>query len=94
LSAYIIFTREETLDQTALDTYSKIPDKLQGHPVTVRVGYGEIEVLEGPPIEGVVVLEFPDTDAARNWYHSPAYQAAAQHRFKGARYRGFIVQGM
>lgn len=94
MTTYIVFTREETLDQEELDTYSRTPDKLKGHPITVRVGYGEFEVLEGPSIEGVVILEFPDMDAARNWYHSPAYQAAAQHRFKGARYRSIIVQGV
>ena len=35
---------------------------------------GEIEVREGP-FEGVIVLiEFPDLDAARAWYDSAAYQ--------------------
>jgi uncharacterized protein (DUF1330 family) len=28
------------------------------------------------------------------WYHSPDYQAVAQHRFKGASYRGFVVEGL
>jgi uncharacterized protein (DUF1330 family) len=33
-------------------------------------------------------------EAARRWYDSPAYQDAVQHRFKGAIYRGLIVEGL
>jgi len=51
-------------------------------------------VLEGPVPEGVVILEFPTTIAARKWYDSPAYQAIAQHRFKGATYRAVLVEGV
>lgn len=93
MAAYVVFTREQTLDPQALATYAQAPDKFTGHPVTVRVGYGEFEMLEGAPIEGAVILEFPDMDAARAWYHGDAYQAIARHRFRGARYRAFIVQG-
>ncbi|WP_455270921.1 DUF1330 domain-containing protein [Rhizobium herbae] len=32
--------------------------------------------------------------AARRWYRSPVYQEAVHHRFKGATYRSFIVQGL
>ncbi|WP_446718995.1 DUF1330 domain-containing protein [Halomonas sp. SH5A2] len=32
--------------------------------------------------------------AARAWYESPAYQEARQHRFQGADYRVFIVDGI
>jgi uncharacterized protein (DUF1330 family) len=33
-------------------------------------------------------------DAARAWYVSPAYQAAANYRFEGANYRALIIQGL
>ncbi|MFJ5029814.1 DUF1330 domain-containing protein [Streptomyces sp. NPDC088560] len=44
--------------------------------------FGGRFVVHGPPaevVEGVwegsmVLIEFPDLDAARVWYHSPAYQ--------------------
>ena len=49
--------------------------------------------LEGPEVEGVVIAEFPSTEAARAWYDSPAYQAAANDRRRGAVYRGLIVEG-
>ncbi len=36
----------------------------------------------------------PATPEARDWYESPAYQEAAQHRHRGAVYRGLIVEGV
>ncbi|MDT3750526.1 MULTISPECIES: DUF1330 domain-containing protein [Pseudomonas] len=32
--------------------------------------------------------------AAREWYFSPAYQVALQHRLKGAVYRVFLIDGI
>jgi uncharacterized protein (DUF1330 family) len=55
--------------------------------------YGRHDVLEGPEVEGVAIAEFPSLEEAREWYESPAYQQAAKHRFKGAIYRGLVVQG-
>jgi len=42
----------------------------------------------------VVIVEFPSTADARAWYDSPAYQEVVQHRFKGARYRAVLVEGV
>jgi len=95
MPAYAIFIRDNTRDPKELETYSKVaPTTLSGHPVTPRVAYGRYEVLEGPEIEGAVVLEFPTFEAAKAWYDSPAYREAREHRFKGANYRAFIVQGL
>jgi uncharacterized protein (DUF1330 family) len=41
-----------------------------------------------------VILEFPSIEAAKAYYHSVAYQDAARHRFLGADYRAFIVEGI
>jgi uncharacterized protein (DUF1330 family) len=51
-------------------------------------------MLEGPAIEGAVILEFPTVAAAKTYYNSPAYQDAVKHRFLGADYRAFIVEGL
>jgi uncharacterized protein (DUF1330 family) len=72
----------------------KIKATCEGHSVKVLAAYGQHEVLEGPPIEGAVIAEFPTAEAAKAWYLSRAYQEAAQHRKKGASYRGFIVAGI
>jgi uncharacterized protein (DUF1330 family) len=93
--AYVIFTRESTTNQEEMDVYAGLAGPtLQGHPATPRVFYGAFELLEGPPLEGTVVLEFPSMAEARAWYHSPAYQAAAVHRKAGSVYRAFIVEGV
>ncbi len=95
MATYIVFTRESTQDQSEFDTYQKLVGAtFEGHPVKVLAAYGPQQVLEGDAPEGVVIVEFPTTDAARAWYDSPAYQAVAQHRFKGTRYRAVLVEGV
>ena len=95
MGAYVIFIRERTLDQSELDAYTKMAaPSLEGLPITFLAAYGRQEVLEGPAPEGVAIAEFPSMEDAKRWHESPAYQAAAQHRFKGATYRGFIVEGV
>ncbi|MBB4858806.1 uncharacterized protein (DUF1330 family) [Novosphingobium chloroacetimidivorans] len=94
MPAYVVFMRDEMLDRVEFEEYAaKVDASFEGHDVKFLADYGTIETLEGAGIEGAVILEFPDMDAARTWYRSPEYQATAQHRFRGARYRGFIVEG-
>ena len=95
MPAYMVFIRETTLDQSELEAYwSKILATLEGHPIKILAAYGKHVTLEGPEAEGVVVAEFPTLEEARAWYDSPAYQEVAQHRFRGAIYRGLIVEGV
>ena len=95
LPAYMVFLREKTLDRSELEAYwAKIGGTLEGHPIKTLAAYGKHVTLEGPEVEGVVVAEFPSVEEARAWYDSPAYQEVAQHRFRGAVYRGLIVEGV
>ncbi|HEY1065977.1 MAG TPA: DUF1330 domain-containing protein [Pirellulales bacterium] len=95
MPAYIVFTREQTLDQSELEAYwANVPATLDGRPIKVLAAYGKHVALEGPDVEGVVIAEFPSLQEARDWYESPAYQAVAQHRHRGAVYRGLIVEGV
>jgi len=95
MSAYMIFTRDKTLDERELAAYAKdVPATLAGHEAKVRVLYGPHEDLEGAPTEGTVILEFPSIAAAKAWYESPAYREVREHRFKGATYRVTLVQGV
>jgi uncharacterized protein (DUF1330 family) len=94
MAAYMVFTREKTTDAAELETYGKMAGAASaGHNMTPLVVYGKQEVLEGPQIEGVVVLSFPTAEEAKAWYNSPAYVAAREHRFKGAEYRCVLVEG-
>jgi len=95
MSAYIVFTRTKTLDQKELETYwAGIKATMQGHPIDVLVTYGKHEVLEGDPVEGIVIARFPTVKAAKDWYYSEGYQRVAKHRQKGAIYQGLIVEGV
>lgn len=95
MAAYIVFTREKTLDRAELEAYwAKVPPTLEGRPIKVLTAYGRHVTLEGADVEGVVIAEFPSLEEARAWYDSPAYQEAAQHRHRGAIYRGLIVEGV
>ena len=94
MSAYVVFTREHTTDAAELQRYAQeAPAAREGHDVTRLAFYGQLEVLEGPSIEGAVILRFEDMTAARAWYASPAYQAALKHRLSGAEYRVSLIEG-
>jgi uncharacterized protein (DUF1330 family) len=95
MSAYLVFTREKTLDEAELKMYwDKIRATFAGHPVKLLVNYGRLEVLEGDPVEGSVIAEVPSFEAAKAWYESPAYQTIRHHRLKGAIYNGLVAQGV
>jgi len=95
MPAFMVFIREKTLDQPELEAYwAKIRATMGDRPFKLLAAYGRHVTLEGPEVEGVVVVEFPTLEEARAWYDSPAYQEVAQHRFRGAIYRGLIVEGV
>ena len=92
--AYVIFIKESMADEGEMGLYKAgVGASFKGHSPSFLAAYGALEVLEGAPAQGVVILEFEDVEKARAWYHSPAYQEAARHRFAGAVYRGLIVEG-
>lgn len=96
--AYAVFFREETLDQSELDTYiSKIQENwtaFETFSPRILAASSEQQVVEGDPLQGVVILEFPSVELAKQWYLSPDYQAVLQHRLKGGRFRSTIVAGI
>lgn len=95
MAAYVVFIREKVRDQASMATYSGLAGpSMAGHEVKALSVYGKHESLEGAPIEGAVIVEFPTIDAAKAWYEGPAYTAAREHRFKGADYRVFITEGL
>ena len=95
MSAYVIFIRDKTLDPGEMETYATQARQARGdHKMTPLAFYGAAQALEGPPVEGVVILEFEDMAAALLWYESPAYRAAKAHRLKGADYRVILCDGV
>jgi len=56
---------------------------------------GELAVLEGDwSPSRLVVLEFPDLEAAKRWYESPEYEEAKRLREGAANLRMVAVQGL
>lgn len=52
------------------------------------------EVMEGPWEGDLVVIAFPDIDAARNWYASPGYQAILPLRTRNSHSAAIILDGV
>jgi len=95
MSAYLVFTREKTLDPAEMAIYKRdVGPTLASFDLTILAAYGPHEVMEGPPVEGVVIIGFPSSEAARGWYNSPAYVAVRAHRLLGAEYRCVLVEGV
>ena len=94
MSAYIIAIKLTTKDVAELATYGQKARQARLPEQKMLVAYGKQQILEGPSHEGVVVIEFPDKDAALRWYNSDAYQEAREHRLKGGDYQFTLVEGV
>jgi uncharacterized protein (DUF1330 family) len=95
MAAYFVAIRESVNDERELEKYGELAGKsAEGHRLTVLASYGRFRLTEGPPVEGAVILQFPTFEEAEAWYDSAAYQAAVVHRFRGAKYRTFILEGV
>lgn len=95
MSAYVVMIRESLNDQDEFAEYTTAARAARtGHPITPVIGYGDVTTLEGTPVDGILLNEFPTVQDALDWYHSPAYQAALPHRQAAADYRVLIVPGV
>ncbi|MCX7283213.1 MAG: DUF1330 domain-containing protein [Novosphingobium sp.] len=100
MSAYIIVYRETPVaDAESFAEYGRLnraaaPETQASFKLRPLSVYGPTEALEGVAPDGVVLLEFPDMETARAWYHSPAYQEALGHRLKAAKWRVVLVEGL
>lgn len=97
MATYMIFIREgEIVDHEAMEAY-RAGNRSGGAAASALkplVVYGALETLEGEAADGVVVLEFPDSEAAKAWYYSPEYQERAKLRQQAAPYRCLMVEGL
>ena len=93
--AYVILSRERIRDPEKLAVYSsKVLATFEGHAATPRIIFGKHIVKEGAAIDGLAMIEFPTVEQAEAWYGSPAYQEAAEYRFRAADFRCVIVEGI
>lgn len=72
MSAYMIFIRDKMLDADQYAQYLQTAaPTLAAYGGEILVLNGANQALEGTPIDGAVVLRFPDMASARAWYDSP-----------------------
>ena len=96
MPAYVIAGNNVADAETMQEYARQVPATLEPFGGRFLVRGGQFEVMEGAwDTARVVVIEFPDLDHARGWYHSDAYQAIIQKRFDGARTDFFLfVEGI
>lgn len=94
MAAYVI-AQVEVTDRVAYDEYRDgVQATIAAYGGRFLVRGGAVEVLEGDFVpKRVVVLEFPDADAARRWYRSPEYQPLLALRMRASRGSLYVVEG-
>jgi uncharacterized protein (DUF1330 family) len=70
-------------------------DAVAAHGGRFLVRGGESETLEGEwPTQRIVVMEFPDADAARAWWSSEEYEAIKPLRRGASETHIILVEGV
>jgi len=94
VKGYVIANVEVT-DWEGYEAYrSRTADVIGQYGGRFLVRGGAVEVREGAPgIARLVVIEFPDMDAARAFYDSPEYQAILPHRTANSTATLFLAEG-
>lgn len=92
MAAYVVFCLTKVHDQERLAEYRRQAVPLLMATPGLKFFAGPAPVaLEGPPLDIAVVVELPDMDAARRWYHSAEYQRVAAIRKDASEGYAFIV---
>uniref|UniRef100_A0A5Q5CJX4 DUF1330 domain-containing protein n=1 Tax=Mycobacterium sp. (strain JLS) TaxID=164757 RepID=A0A5Q5CJX4_MYCSJ len=91
--AYVLLT-EDVKDPAGMAEYGKLASQTMGTAKVLAFGPA-VENLEGQwHGNQTVLLEFESVDAAKQWYYSDEYQAAAKLRQAAADCNGVIVSGL
>jgi uncharacterized protein (DUF1330 family) len=95
MPAYVLVDVEVT-DAARYDEYRTLAaESVEQYGGRYLVRGGASEVLEGDRVpRRLVVLEFPDAEAARRWYESPEYTDAKARRDGAATGSFILVDGV
>jgi uncharacterized protein (DUF1330 family) len=95
MSAYVVVDVQIN-DPAVYEEYKKLtPASITAYNGKFIVRGGEIEILEGNWHPGrFVVLEFPTTDRAREWWNSVEYAKAKALRQSAANTQMILVDGI
>jgi uncharacterized protein (DUF1330 family) len=76
MPAYFVVNSTVTDPDLLAEYRAVVGSTFEDHDATVLASTDEAETIEGQPAGArVVIVRFPDVDAFRSWYESPAYQA-------------------
>jgi uncharacterized protein (DUF1330 family) len=96
MPAYVIASVEDAWDQEKLVRYREgNTDVVAAHGGRFVARGGESAVLEGDwdPLR-IVIIEFPDMDAARAWYESDGYAPLRELRRSASVTNIVVVEGV
>jgi uncharacterized protein (DUF1330 family) len=96
MPAYVIACVTDAWDQDKLVEYrERNTDAVAKHRGRFLARGGRQEILEGgyAPVR-VVIIEFPDLDAARGWYESEEYAPLRELRRSASVTDIFVVEGL
>ncbi len=95
MAAYVI-VEVSVYDPIQYEEYKKLtPASIAAYDGKFIVRGGQTETLEGGwQPERIVVLEFPTTERAKEWWNSETYNYAKQIRHRTATSKMIVVQGI
>lgn len=95
MTAYAIaHLRDVDLNAEIVDYIKRIDETLTPFGGRFLIHGVTPDVMEGPWEGDLVVIAFPDRDAAHGWYASPAYQAILPLRTDNSRSAAIILDGV
>ncbi len=90
----IAYLREVDLGPAIAEYIERIDETLAPYGGHFLVHGGELTAAEGEWDGAIVIIEFPSTGAAREWYESPAYQAILPLRTEHSQSIAAMVEGV
>jgi uncharacterized protein (DUF1330 family) len=90
----IAYLREVDFGEAIIEYLQRIDETLAPYGGHFLVHGGELTAAEGTWDGDVVVIEFPDVTAAREWYESPAYQDILPLRTEHSQSIACVVEGV
>lgn len=94
MPAYVIVELEVTDPEGFAEYRPPAQASVANHGGRFIVRDGEMQVVEGEWMSRLVVLEFENLDAAREWYDSEDYQACLGQRLATSKGRMVFVEGV
>src|SRR5580704_2733864 len=95
MTAYAVaHMRQVTMGPPIVEYLRRIDATLAPYDGHFAVHGGQVEVIEGTWPGHLIVIEFPDADRARGWYHSDAYQDIVALRTGNSQSNVVIVDGV